>query len=346
MDESLVYGIIYTEVDEVVGPNPKIWEPADLSDDLLTHVSIKAITLLTAEQGLIPESIAIIPFPSIGLKGLIKFIQFRDDDRRGGVGQAAITLLFNEVDDIVFYKGMEYFNPDFNEVAQKIIEIEELKTDRDKIQKEIKNLCVKVLDILNDLRIKETTLKESEAFPKEYIEDKGKIDYQFKIIVCGDPMVGKTSTILRFTESAFDRKYIPSIGINVKDKIIRVKKSIIQLVIWDIAGQSKFETMRSAFYKGARGVLLVFDLTNPKSFDDLRNWFKDINKHVHIGEQIIGFILGNKSDKVEERKITKKEATGLANELNLEYIETSALTGDNVKESFYKMAKYLYEESK
>ena len=346
MDESLVYGIIYTEVDEVVGPNPKIWEPADLSDDLLIHVSIKAITLLTAEQGLIPESIAIIPFPSIGLKGLIKFIQFRDDDRRGGVGQAAITLLFNEVDDIVFYKGMEYFNPDFNEVAQKIIEIEELKTDRDKIQKEIKNLCVKVLDILNDLRIKETTLQESEAFPKEYIEDKGKIDYQFKIIVCGDPMVGKTSTILRFTESAFDRKYIPSIGINVKDKIIRVKKSIIQLVIWDIAGQSKFETMRSAFYKGARGVLLVFDLTNPKSFDDLRNWYKDINKHVHIGEQIIGFILGNKSDKVEERKITKKEATSLANELNLEYIETSALTGDNVKESFYKMAKYLYEESK
>lgn len=268
MDESLVYGIIYTEVDEVVGPNPQIWEPADLSDDLLTHVSIKAITLLTAEQGLIPESIAIIPFPSIGLKGLIKFIQFRDDDRRGGVGQAAITLLFNEVDDIVFYKGMEYFNPDFNEVAQKIIEIEELKTDRDKIQKEIKNLCVKVLEILNDLRIKETTLQESEAFPEEYIEDKGKIDYQFKIIVCGDPMVGKTSTILRFTESAFDRKYIPSIGINVKDKIIRVKKSNIQLVIWDIAGQSKFETMRSAFYKGARGVLLVFDLTNPKSFND------------------------------------------------------------------------------
>ncbi len=346
MDESLVYGIIYTEVDEVVGPNPKIWEPADLSDDLLTHVSIKAITLLTAEQGLIPESIAIIPFPSIGLKGLIKFIQFRDDDRRGGVGQAAITLLFNEVDDIVFYKGMEYFNPDFNEVAQKIIEIEELKTDRDKIQKEIKNLCVKVLDILNDLRIKETTLQESEAFPEEYFEDKDKIDYQFKIIVCGDPMVGKTSTILRFTESAFDRKYIPSIGINVKDKIIRVKKSSIQLVIWDIAGQSKFETMRSAFYKGARGVLLVFDLTNPKSFNDLRNWYKDINKHVHIGEQLIGFILGNKSDKVEERKITKKEATSLANELNLEYIETSALTGDNIKESFYKMAKYLYEKSK
>ena len=346
MDESLVYGIIYTEVDEEVGPNPQIWEPIDLSDDLLIHVSIKAITLLTAEQGLIPESIAIIPFPSIGLKGLIKYIQFKDEDRRGGVGQAAITLLFNEVDDIVFYKGMEYFNPDFNEVAQNIVNIEESKAERKKIQKEIKNLGVKVLDILNDLRIKESKLQESEAFPEEYIEDKGKVDYQFKIIVCGDPMVGKTSTILRFTESAFDRKYIPSIGINVKDKIIRFKKSNIQLVIWDIAGQSKFETMRTAFYKGARGVLLVFDLTNPKSFDDIRNWHKDIKKHVDIQEQLIGFILGNKSDKVEEREITKKEAMALAKELNLEYIETSALTGDNVKESFYKMARYLYEKSK
>ncbi|MFX1336995.1 MAG: Rab family GTPase [Promethearchaeota archaeon] len=346
MDESLIYGIIYTEVDEEVGPNPQIWDPADLSDDLLTHVSIKAITLLTAEQGLIPESIAIIPFPSIGLKGLIKYLQFKDDERRGGVGQAAITLLFNEVDDIVFYKGMEYFNPDFDEIAQNIIEIEELKSDRDKIQTEIKNLRVKVLEILNDLRIKETTLQESEAFPEEIIVDKSKIDYQFKIIVCGDPMVGKTSTILRFTESAFDRKYIPSIGINVKDKVIRVKKLNIQLVIWDIAGQQKFETMRSAFYKGARGVLLVFDLTNPKSFDDLRNWYKDIQRHVDIEEQLIGFILGNKSDKVEDRKVTKQQATALAEELNLEYIETSALTGDNVKESFYKMGKYLYESSK
>lgn len=346
MDESLVYGIVYTEVDEEIGPSPQIWEPSDLSDDLLIHVSIKAITLLTAEQGLIPESIAIIPFPSIGLKGLIKYIQFHDEERRGGVGQAAITLLFNEVDDIVFYKGMEYFNPDFNEVAQNIIEIEELKTDRNKIKNEISNLRIKILDILNDLRIKETTLQESEAFPEEFIEDKGKIDYQFKIIVCGDPMVGKTSTILRFTESAFDRKYIPSIGINVKDKIIRVKKNNIQLVIWDIAGQSKFETMRSAFYKGARGVLLVFDLTNPKSFNDLRNWYEDIKRHVDIEEQLIGFILGNKSDKVDERKVNRKEAAELANELNLEYIETSALTGDNVKESFYKMGKYLYEKSK
>ena len=346
MVESLVYGIIYTEVDEELGPNPQIWEPADLSEDLLTHVSIKAITLLTAEQGFIPESIAIIPFPSIGLKGLIKYIQFKDDDRRGGVGQAAITLLFNEVDDIVFYKGMEYFNPDFNEIAQKVIELEEIKAGRKKIKNAIKNLRVRILDILNDLRIKETTLHESEAFPEEEIIDKGKIDYQFKIIICGDPMVGKTSTILRFTESAFDRKYIPSLGISVKDKTVRVKKSNIQLVVWDIAGQSKFETMRSAFYKGARGVLLVFDLTNPKSFNGLKNWHKDIQQHIDIEEQLIGFILGNKSDKVDERKIIKEEAMELAKELNLEYIETSALTGDNVKESFYKMAEYLYNKSR
>ena len=346
MDESLIHGIIYTEVDEEIGPKPAWWDPADLSDDLLTHVSIKAITLLTAEQGLIPESIAIIPFPSLGLKGLIKFIQYKDRERRGGVGQAAITLLFNEVDDIIFYKGMEYLNPEFNEAAQKITEFEESKKEKELIEIEIKNLREKVLDSLNDLRLKEVKLQESEAFPEETFVDQDKVDFQFKIIVCGDPMVGKTSTILRFTESAFDRKYIPSIGINVKDKIVRVKKSNVQLVVWDIAGQSKFETMRSAFYKGARGVLLVFDLTNPKTFNGIRKWYKDIEKHVDIEEQLIGFILGNKCDRVEDRKISEKEARDLAEELNLKYIETSALTGEQVKESFYKMAKYLYLKSK
>ncbi|TFG27041.1 MAG: GTP-binding protein [Promethearchaeota archaeon] len=346
MDKSLIHGIIYTEVDEEIGPKPTWWDPVDLSDDLLTHVSIKAITLLTAEQGLIPESIAIIPFPSIGLKGLIKFIQFKDKERRGGVGQAAITLLFNEVDDIIFYKGIEYFDTDFNETAQKITKFEESGKEIELIGSEIKNLRKNVLETLNDIRLKEIKLKESDAFPEEIIVEKDKIDFQFKIIVCGDPMVGKTSTILRFTESAFDRKYIPSIGINVKDKIVRVKKSNVQLVIWDIAGQSKFETMRSAFYKGARGLLLVFDLTNPKTFKGLRKWYKDIEKHVDIEEQLIGFILGNKRDRVEDRKISEQEAKELAEELNLEYIETSALTGEQIKESFYKMAKSLYLKAK
>ena len=346
MDKSLIHGIIYTAVDEEIGPKATWWDPVDLSDALLIHVSIKAITLLTAEQGLIPESIAIIPFPSLGLKGLIKFIQFKDKGRRGGVGQAAITLLFNEVDDIIFYKGMEYFDPDFNETAQRITKFEESKQEIELIADEIKNLRENVLETLNDIRIKEMKLKDSDAFPEEIIVEKDKIDYQFKVIVCGDPMVGKTSTILKFTESAFDRKYIPSIGINVKDKIVRVKKANVQLVIWDIAGQSKFETMRSAFYKGARGLLLVFDLTNPKTFDGLRKWYKDIEKHVDIGEQLIGFILGNKCDRVEDRKISEEEAKALAEELNLEYIETSALTGEHVKESFYKMAKSLYLKSR
>jgi small GTP-binding protein len=345
MEEPPIFGIVYTEVDDQVGPNPTIWEPSDLSDDILTHVGIKSITLLTAEQGLIPDSLAIIPFPSIGLKGIIKYIQFKDSKRRGGIGQAAITLLFSEVDDVIFYKGMEFFDYDFHETANKIVEIEEKNEDKNGIAIYLKDLHTKIVDVLDDLRIKESSQLESEAFPETKAGKKKLIDYQFKIIVCGDPMVGKTSTILRFTQSAFDRKYIPSIGINVTDKIIGVKKSNIQLVIWDIAGQSKFQIMRSAFYKGARGVLLVFDLTNPKTFKNIQNWYNDIQKHIDIEEALIGFILGNKSDRIKERKISRDKAEKLAEKLNLKYIETSALTGENVEKSFSKMAEALYLSS-
>ncbi|TFG06616.1 MAG: GTP-binding protein [Promethearchaeota archaeon] len=344
MEEYLIYAIVYTEIDDEIGPTPIIWEPSDLSEDILIHIGIKSITLLTAEQGYIPESIVVIPFPSIGLKGIIKYLQYGDEERRGGVGQAAITLLFSEVDDLIFYKGMEEFESVFDEIAQNVIKIEETKQGKEHVLKEVKKLREDIKEILNDLRIKEVKQQSAEAFPEKDIEEKGKINLVYKVIVCGDPMVGKTSTILRFTESAFDRKYIPSIGINVSDKVINIKNANIQLILWDIAGQSKFQTMRSAFYKGARGVLLIFDLTNPKSFENLKKWHEDIKKHLDIEEKLVGFILGNKSDKVEQRQVSFAEAKKLADELNLEYYEISALTGSNVNKVFYNVAESLSEK--
>jgi small GTP-binding protein len=342
MEESLVYGIVYTLVDEEIGPSPAAWDPTSIEDNILTHVSIKVITLLTAEQGLIPSSPVIIPFPSLGLKGIIKYVQFKDTQRRGNMGQAAITLLFNEVDDIIFYKAIEYFEISFNEIAHKIIELEESKASKEQIKNELKNLHSKVLGTLNELRIKETEMHSLKAFPEEKIFGIDKIKFQFKIIVCGDPTVGKTSIILRFTENAFNRKYIPSIGINVSDKIIKLQEVNVQLVLWDIAGQSKFTPMRSAFYNGAKGMLLVFDITNPKSFEDLKLWYKDINKHISEDEKLVGFLIGNKCDIPEKRKISFEEAKNLAQKFKLDYMETSAMTGDNIKDAFQKIANTLY----
>jgi len=338
MEEDLITGIIYSEVDDRLGPNPIIWIPSDMPEEIKMQVSIKTVTLLTSDRGYIPHSSIIIPFPLFKLKGLVKYVEIRDETRRGGFYITNITVLFNESYDVVFYKGMEYFESVFDHFSQNLIKLKEFGASRENFFPEIEQLRINLLNILEDLRTKEYSVE----FPEIRIKKEEVINYQFKIIICGDPMVGKTSTILRFTENAFKRTYISTIGVHVSDKIIRVKNSNVQLVIWDLAGQSKFDVMRTAFYQGMKGVLLVFDLTNTQSFNNIRNWYNDIIKYSKSQEKPIGFILGNKSDLHNERVVSEEEASKLAKELNLVYFETSALTGENVIKSFKELAEALY----
>jgi Ras-related protein Rab-1A len=159
--------------------------------------------------------------------------------------------------------------------------------------------------------------------------------------VCGDPGVGKTSTILRFTDNAFNRRYIPTMGTNISDKLFIIGGSAVELIIWDIAGQSKFETMRKHFYQGSEAIILIFDLTNPDSFESIRDWYRDITKYLPNASKIVGYVFGNKNDIVDERKVNNEDAIQLAKELNLNYVEISALTGHNVEFAFYKIAETL-----
>lgn len=338
MEENLIIGIIYSEIHDVLGPNPILWIPSNIPEDIKMNVCIKTSTLLAGDKGQIPASLVVLPFPSLNLKGISKYMQIRDETQRGGVKFTIITLLFKEFNDVIFYKGMEHFDSPFNHFAQNIIKIEEFGTNRENIYQEIEHLRINILNILEDLRTKEYT----EIFPEKIIRKEEVINYQFKIIVCGDPMVGKTSLILRFTENAFKRTYISTMGVHVSDKVIRLKDSNIQLVIWDLAGQSKFDVMRTAFYQGVKGVLLVFDLTNADSFNNIKSWYNDILKYVNIRKKPIGFILGNKSDLHNEKVVSAEQASKLASELNLIYFETSALKGDNVVKSFKELAEALY----
>ncbi|MCK4780342.1 MAG: GTP-binding protein, partial [Candidatus Lokiarchaeota archaeon] len=141
---------------------------------------------------------------------------------------------------------------------------------------------------------------------------------------------------------AFIRTYIPTLGVSISEKNIKVNNDYVNLILWDIAGQSKFEIMRRHFYKGSEAVILIFDLTNLKSFESIPNWYNDVIKNLKMqNEELIGFILGNKEDLLDERKVSVEQANEIAKKLNLEYLETSALTGKNVEESFYKLAKAL-----
>lgn len=341
MSSEIINAIVYTNLDERLGPVPVLWHPLDLSERIRMSVGIKSITMLSADDGIVPKTLVIIPFPSFNLKGLTKYIEREDATKRGGVAISSITLLFNAAHDIVFYKYIDYLESVFADIAQNIIELEEHEAKSDEIFVELNKLQTSISEILDDLRNKEKLTSKMEAFPDDKGVEERELRYNFKIIVCGDPGVGKTSTILRFTDNAFIRTYIPTLGINISEKNIRIKGSLVKLILWDIAGQVKFETMRRHFYKGAEALILIFDLTNHKTFESIPNWFKDIKNHMIEKAELIGFILGNKEDLTDMRMINEEEAKKIANRLNLEYIETSALTGKNVESSFYKVAETL-----
>jgi Ras-related protein Rab-1A len=341
MLKEIIKAIVYTTMDEKIGPSPLLWFPLDLPEDIRMGVSIKSITMLTTDQGIVPKSLVIMPFPSFGQKGLIKYIERVDNSRRGGVALSSITLLFDEADDLIFYKYLDYLEPAFAEGAQNLIELENRKVESVEIYAEINNLKKNLKEILDDLQTKEKSTIEGEAFPKEKTEE-GLIGFHFKIIVCGDPSVGKTSTILRFTENAFIRTYIPTLGVSISEKLIKVQDEYVNLIFWDIAGQSKFEVMRRHFYQGAEAIIVIFDLTNHKSFESVSGWYRDIKRYIEVYDKTLnGFILGNKEDLVSERKVSTEEAFRVAESLNIEYIETSAKTGKNLEKIFYRIADSL-----
>jgi small GTP-binding protein len=338
MFEEIIKAIVYTSLDESIGPNPLLWIPLDLPEKIRMGVSIKTITMLTTDQGIVPNSLVIVPFPAFKLKGIIKYIEREDNSRRGGVALSSIALLFNEEDDLIFYKYMDYLEPIFSESAKKLIALENGKAKSDEIFVEIDKFRLKLTEILDDLYQSEKTTSELEAFPEEKIKEE-LLELNFKIVVCGDPGVGKTSTVLRLTDNAFMRTYVPTLGVSISERLMKLGDKHVNLILWDIAGQSKFEIMRRHFYKGTDAVVLIFDLTSRKSFESVSNWFKDIRKYE---KDIIGLILGNKEDLVEDRKIPAEEALKIAEDLNLEYVETSALTGKNIEQSFYKVAETLF----
>jgi len=337
----LIYGSIYTEFDDILGPNPKLWLPEELSMNTRMLISIKTITLLTGEETHLPKGLIMIPFQSINVKALIKYIQWDDPERRGGIARTAITLLFKEADDAIFYKYMPDLEVIFDDLAKEIRKLESSNTENEPILGTIREFQDKLIKLLEDLRKSEMAILSGEAFPSQDGAEE-RFDYRFKVIVCGDPGSGKTSTVLRFTDNAFKRTYMPTIGVNISEKNIQVGKSNVNFVIWDVAGQSKFQMMRTHFYTGAEALLLIFDLTREKTFQSVPNWHKDILDSLGDRNLIkIGFLLGNKKDLVDERKVSTDEGIKVCGELNLEFIETSALTGENIDESFIKIAKAL-----
>lgn len=162
-------------------------------------------------------------------------------------------------------------------------------------------------------------------------------DYLFKILLIGDSGVGKSCILCRFADDYYTEKFISTIGVDFKIKTIEYDNKIIKLQIWDTAGQERFHNITSSYYRGAHGIIIVFDLTDSESFENIKHWLNEIQKNAFEGVSKI--IVGNKSDAFE-----KKEVFGsrdYATSLNIPYIETSAKNADNIDELFYQMTSLI-----
>lgn len=179
---------------------------------------------------------------------------------------------------------------------------------------------------------------------EEEIVFQGKTELITKIIVIGDPAVGKTSLLNKFTTNKFEKKYLPTVGVNIVKEPVRVKDSdgeeaLVNIMFWDIAGQPQFYMLHKPYFKGADAMILVFDVTRSSTFSNVKNWYNTAIKFGLSG--IPRAIVGNKVDLEDKRKIIVPMIQHLADELNCPYFETSALNGKNVKHLFETLAKKL-----
>ncbi|MHA2233315.1 MAG: Rab family GTPase [Candidatus Hodarchaeales archaeon] len=160
---------------------------------------------------------------------------------------------------------------------------------------------------------------------------------QCKIILIGDGAVGKTSLISRFIEGRFESSYQATLGVDLFNKTINLPNGSVMLNIWDIAGQPSFAAVRSSFYVGAMGALLVFDLTRPGTFENASSWIEGVNGSGHHAIPIV--LLGNKSDLPQYRGIPDKSVKKFqaSSQRIHAYWETSAKSGENVEEAFQSL---------
>ena len=158
----------------------------------------------------------------------------------------------------------------------------------------------------------------------------------FKLAILGNSAVGKTSLINQYIHKKFEQDYHPSLGVNIviKEMIVEEKNAFVKMILWDIAGQEKYDLSRKAFYQGCVGALFVYDVTRPVTFKDVKSkWLKDLKE---FGNKNAAYLLiGNKNELTEEKIVSTEDGEKLAKKMKAsEFIETSAKHGGNVEKAF------------
>ena len=196
------------------------------------------------------------------------------------------------------------------------------------------------IDIIDKDLNDEINELEVEVIPTPKI-DNIKADLTFKVIVIGNPNVGKSCLSLKGTTGRFEESYVATVGFDFFSFFAKIENQLIRLQIWDTCGQEGYRSLVANFFRGTTLAILVYAINDVKSFNDIGTWIKQLK--ANSNPDIKMFLVGNKNDLENERKISQEEGRKLSKELDFfSFYETSAKTGFNSKEVFIKAAKLLY----
>lgn len=165
-------------------------------------------------------------------------------------------------------------------------------------------------------------------------------DYLFKVVLIGDSGVGKSNLLSRFTRNEFCLESKSTIGVEFATRTLQVEGRTVKAQIWDTAGQERYRAITSAYYRGALGALLVYDVTKPTTFENVSRWLKELRDHAD--SNIVIMLIGNKTDLKHLRAVATEDAQGFAEKEGLSFIETSALEATNVEKAFQTILGEIY----
>ena len=167
-------------------------------------------------------------------------------------------------------------------------------------------------------------------------------EMMFKVVLVGDSFVGKTNIMSKYLKNEFHEDSKATVGVEFGSKQFTIDGHTVKSQIWDTAGQERYKAITSAYYKGAKGAFIVYDITRKNSFESVEKWVSDVTS---VADKKITIVLiGNKSDLEDQRQVTKEEAQDKANKLEIAFMETSAFSGDNLDKAFEMMMNEVYKK--
>jgi len=177
---------------------------------------------------------------------------------------------------------------------------------------------------------------KAQGFKSRAMSAATEYDYLFKLLLIGDSGVGKSCLLLRFADHTYTESYISTIGVDFKIRTIDLDGKTIKLQIWDTAGQERFRTITSSYYRGAHGIIVVYDVTDPESYNNVKQWLNEIDRYA--SENVCKLLVGNKCDLMSKKSVDYDTAKEFADKLDIPFLETSAKAATNVEKAFLTMA--------